>query len=159
RNADIWVYGRAGGLRPRPKGYAGPGNFYEYLVTLHKEGAHGEAFAYKTINTEVMCWMMARATGIGLADMLSERLWQRLGCEQDGYICVDPIGVAMGGAGLSATLRDLARFGELMRLEGSRDGEQVIPAAVVERIRAGADPLKFAKAGYNLLPGYSYRDM
>jgi CubicO group peptidase (beta-lactamase class C family) len=35
----------------------------------------------------------------------------------------------------------------------------VIPAAVVADIRRGADARKFARAGYQLLPGYSYRNM
>jgi CubicO group peptidase (beta-lactamase class C family) len=34
-----------------------------------------------------------------------------------------------------------------------------VPAAVVADIRRGSDPAKFAKAGYTLLPGYSYRSM
>lgn len=156
---QFWNYSRAGGLRPRPPGYAGPESFYDYLPTLQREGAHGEAFAYKTTNTEVMCWVMKRATGVPLAQMLSERLWAPLGCEQDGYLTLDPTGVPMGGAGLNATLRDLARFGELMRREGDWQGTQVLPAAVVADIRRGADPAKFAKAGYTLLPGYSYRNM
>ena len=54
-----------GGLRPRPEGYSGARNFYEYLQTLKHDGAHGEAFAYKTVNTELLCWVMKRVTGIG----------------------------------------------------------------------------------------------
>ncbi len=157
--AQIWDYARAGGLRPRPPGYDGPGSFYEYLPTLRPEGRHGEAFAYKTVNTELMAWIMKRATGVPLARMLEERLWAPLGCEQDGYLSVDPTGVPMGGAGLCATLRDLARFGELMRREGEWNGRQLVPQAVVADIRRGSDPAKFAKAGYTLLPGYSYRSM
>jgi CubicO group peptidase (beta-lactamase class C family) len=65
----------------------------------------------------------------------------------------------MGGGGLNACLRDLARFGELMRREGDWQGTRVVPAAVVADIRRGSDPAKFAKAGYTLLPGYSYRNM
>jgi CubicO group peptidase (beta-lactamase class C family) len=157
--AQIWDYARAGGLRPRPAGYAGPGSFYEYLSTLRPEGRHGEAFAYKTVNTEVMCWVMKRATGVPFAQMLSDRLWSPLGCEQDGYLSVDPAGVPMGGGGLSASLRDLARFGELMRRGGDWSGRQLVPEAVVADIRRGEDPAKFAKAGYTQLPGYSYRSM
>jgi hypothetical protein len=157
--AHIWDYGRAGGMRPRGPDYAGPGNFYEYLRTLRKEGTHGAAFAYKTINTEVMCWVMKRVTGLALEDMLSDRIWSKIGCEEDGYLTVDTIGVAMGGAGLSATLRDLCRFGELMRCEGAWHGQQVLPAEVIADIRRGADPAKFTPAGYTLLPGYSYRNM
>jgi CubicO group peptidase (beta-lactamase class C family) len=157
--AHIWDYSRAGGLRARGADYAGPGNYYEYLLTLRKAGDHGRAFDYKTVNTEVLCWVMARVTGIPLAQMLSERIWSRIGCEEDGYLAVDSIGVAMGGAGLNASLRDLCRFGELMRCEGAWAGSQVIPAEVVADIRRGSDPGKFTPAGYTLLPGYSYRNM
>jgi len=157
--AHFWDYLRAGGLRQRGADYTGPGNFYEYLRTLRKQGAHGTAFAYKTTNTEVLCWVMKRVTGIALQDMLSERIWSRIGCEEDGYLTVDSIGVAMGGGGLSASLRDLCRFGELMRCDGAWQGRQVLPAEVIADIRRGADPAKFAMAGYTLLPGYSYRNM
>jgi CubicO group peptidase (beta-lactamase class C family) len=157
--ADIWEYARAGGLRPRPPTYTGPSSFHEYLLGLRPEGGHGEAFAYKTVNTEVMCWVMKRVTDIALPEMLSRRIWSRIGCEEDGYITVDSIGVAMGGGGMSAALRDLCRFGELMRCEGAWHAQQVIPAEVVADIRRGADPGKFVKAGYTLLPGYSYRNM
>jgi CubicO group peptidase (beta-lactamase class C family) len=157
--AHIWDYGRAGGLRPRAPGYSGPDNFYEYLRTLRRQGNHGAAFAYKTVNTEVLCWVMKRVTGMALPEMLSRRIWSQIGCEEDGYLTVDTLGVAMGGAGLSAGLRDLCRFGELMRCEGAWHGKQVIPAQVVADIRRGADPAKFAMAGYTLLPGYSYRNM
>ena len=157
--AHIWDYARAGGLRPRGPDYTGPGNFYDYLRTLRKEGAHGAAFVYKTVNTEMLCWVMRRVTGIALQDMLSERIWSRIGCEEDGYLTVDSVGVVMGGAGLSATLRDLCRFGELMRCEGAWHGKQILPAEVIADIRRGSDPAKFVMAGYTLLPGYSYRNM
>jgi len=157
--ADIWAYSRAGGLRARRPDYAGPGNYYDYLLTLREAGAHGAVFDYKTVNTEVLCWIMARASGVPLPDMLSERIWSRIGCEEDGYLAVDSIGVAMGGGGLSACLRDMCRFGELMRCEGAWGGKQVIPAEIVADIRRGAERDKFAPAGYTLLPGYSYRNM
>jgi len=157
--ADIWAYSRAGGLRPRPPDYSGPDGFHAYLMTLRPQGEHGQAVAYKTVNTEVLCWAMQRATGVPFAELLSQRLWSALGCEEDGYLSVDSQGVAMGGGGLCATTRDLARFGELMRCEGALGGRQIIPAAVVADTRRGGDPTQFAKAGYTLLPGYSYRNM
>lgn len=158
-NADFWTYARAGGLRPRAAGDPGPASFYEFLPTLKAGGSHGEAFAYKTVNTELLAWIMKRVTDLPLAQQLSETLWAPLGCEQDAYLAVDPTGVPMGGAGLCATLRDLARFGELMRREGEWHGQQLVPEAVVADIRRGGDPEKFAKAGYGLLGGYSYRNM
>ena len=35
----------------------------------------------------------------------------------------------------------------------------MIPSRVVADIQRGSDPAKFAKAGYTLIPGYSYRNM
>lgn len=157
--ADIWDYARAGGLRPLPPGHRGPGSFHEFLITLRKEGEHGRAFAYKTVNTEVLCWVMQRVGGSPLAEVLSRRIWSQLGCEEDGYLSVDSTGTAMGGGGLAATLRDMARFGEMLRCDGSLQGKQIVPASVVAEFRSGSDRDKFAKAGYTLLGGYSYRDM
>jgi len=157
--AEVWAYARAGGLRARPPDYSGPDNFYESLLTLRKAGEHGAAFAYKTVNTEVLAWVMTRVTGARLESLISDRIWSHIGCEQDAYISVDSIGVAMGGGGMSASLRDLARFGELMRCEGTAQGRQLLPAAVIADIRRGADPAKFAMAGYQQLAGYSYRNM
>jgi len=156
---SFWGYARAGGLRPRSANHAEAASLFEYLGTVRKEGAHGREFAYKTVNTEVMGWVMARVTGRSFAHLLHERLWEPLGCGEDGYVVVDSAGMPMVGAGLSASLRDLARFGELMRREGEWNGKQLIEAAVVDDLQRGGDPTKFAKAGYALLPGYSYRSM
>ena len=42
---------------------------------------------------------------------------------------------------------------------GVAEGEQIIPTAAIEAIRRGGDPKTFAKAGYKLLPGWSYSSM
>jgi len=157
--AGIWDYARAGGLRPRPSDYCGPRGLHQFLCSLKSEGAHGEAFAYKTVNTDVLCWVMERVTGTPLAELLSQRLWMPLGCEEDGYLAIDAQGVGLGGAGLAASLRDLARFGEMMRCDGARAERQIIPPSVVADIRHGGDRGKFAGEGYTLLEGYSYRNM
>lgn len=158
--AEIWDYARAGGMLAQGPNYAGPKSFYEFLATLKKEGAHDAAFAYKTVNAEVLAWILRRASGQSLADLLSEKIWRRIGAEQDAYFMVDRIGTESGGGGLNTVLRDLARFGETMRNGGrAPNGQQAIPKAVVDDIARGADPARFAKAGYALLPGWSYRNM
>ena len=158
--AEIWDYARAGGMLTQGANYTGPKSFYEFLVTLKKEGEHGEGFAYKTVNAEVLAWIVRRASNQSLADLLSEKIWRRIGAEQDAYFMVDRIGTESGGGGLNTVLRDLARFGETMRNGGrASSGQQAIPKAVVEDIQRGGDPAKFVKAGYPLLKGWSYRDM
>ena len=53
----------------------------------------------------------------------------------------------------------MARFGEMIRNNGQYLGKQIVPKAVVDDIRGGGDKAAFAKAGYDLLKGASYRDM
>jgi len=157
--AEVWQHARAGGVFPRPPGYEGPTSFYGYLRTLQKEGEHGQAFAYKTVNTDVLGWLIRRATGQTVGQVLSERIWQKLGAERDAYMVIDSEGTEFAGGGFNPTLRDMARFGEMMRLGGRFNGQQIVPQAVVDDIRRGADKDGFAKAGYTLLQGWSYRDM
>ena len=146
-------------MLPRPAGYDGPATLYDYLATLKREGAHGEGFAYKTINTEVLAWIVKRVTGQRLSTLTSDLLWSRLGAEHDAHFVVDSVGTEAGGGGLNTTLRDLARFGEAMRLDGWFNGQQIVPEAVVGDIRRGAGPSQFARGGYTTLPGWSYRNM
>jgi len=157
--AEVWDYARAGGLLPAAPGYSGPKNFYDFLTRLKKEGEHDQAFAYKTVNAEVLAWIVRRASGQSLSDLMSERLWQKLGTENDAYFAVDSLGTEQGGGGLNLSLRDMARFGEMMRNGGKFNGQQIIPQDVVADIRKGGDPAKFAQADYKTLPGYSYRNM
>lgn len=158
-NAEVWAHAAAGNPLSKPEGYQGPRSYYEFLQTVRPEGRHGEAFHYRTANADALGWIIARVSGRSVAQLLSERIWSRLGAEQDAYISVDASGTPFAGGGMNAGLRDLARFGELMRNGGRHNGQQVIPQAVVDDIRAGASREDFAKAGYDLLQGWSYRNM
>jgi CubicO group peptidase (beta-lactamase class C family) len=60
---------------------------------------------------------------------------------------------------LNTGLRDLARFGEMLRKDGRFNGQQILPKAAVDDIIRGGDKAAFAKAGYTMLPGWSYRNM
>jgi len=157
--AEVFDHVRAGGVLPRPPGYQGPQTFYEFLQTVKKEGEPGGAFAYKTVNSDALGWVIRRVTGKSVGENLSERIWTKLGMEQDAYFSVDSAGTEFAGGGLNTGLRDLARFGEMMRNGGRANGQQVLPAAVVDDIKKGGDRAAFPAASYPLLPGWSYRDM
>ncbi len=156
--AGVRYYGVSAGFNPRPADYAGPETIFDFLKTLKKKGEHGQAFAYKTCNTEVLGWIVQRVAGASIAQLLSERIWQKIGAEEDAHIVVDSVGAAMCGGGLNLTLSDLARFGEMMRLGGAFNGQRIVAEAVVEDVAGGANRDHFAKAGYLTLPGWSYRN-
>ena len=159
RNSPVWAMSRAGGFLARPPDYRGPESFFEFLRTIKKSGVHGERFTYKTANTDTLGAVLRRVTGKPVSELLRERIFARLGAEQDAFFTVDPTGVEFAGGGLNLALRDMARFGEMMRLNGRFNGQQIVPATVVEDIRKGGDRAKFAPAGYKTLPGWSYRTM
>lgn len=156
--AEVFAFALAGEIFARPQGYNGPNGFYAYLRTVKKQGEHGAQFTYKSVNTEVLGWLIARVTGRNPVQVLEERIWSRLGAEEDAYMLVDSTGTGWAAGGLNATLRDHARFGEMMRLGGRFNGQQIVPQKVVQAIRSGAGKADFAKAGYHTLPGWSYRD-
>lgn len=162
-NADIWQYGVLFGLWGSPAAdYDGPDSIYTYLPTLQKgESEHGYAFHYVTPNTDVLGWLNSRITGKGPAALLSERIWQRLGTERDGYFWLGLEGAAMAGGGLNITARDAARFGQMILQGGRYNGQQILPAAVAERILQPGNREVFNK--YYEDPwyehvGYAYHD-
>lgn len=157
RSSDVFSLRRANGMAPPEPGQAPP-SLLAFLTTQKKRGAHGEVFAYKTVNTDALAWVMRRVTGQSISALLSERIWQPMGAEEDAYYHVDRLGTESAGGGLNTTTRDLARFGELMRNRGHFNGRQIVPASVVDDIARGGDPAKFAPAGYATLPGWSYRN-
>jgi CubicO group peptidase (beta-lactamase class C family) len=158
-NAEVWTYAKAGSPLPKPEGYTGPRTYFEFLQTVKKNGTHGEAFGYKTVNADALGWLIARATGTSVADLLSERIWSRLGTEREAFYTVDSIGTPFAGGGFNATLRDTARLGQLMLNDGRWGNEQVVPPAALDSIRHGGKRDTFARAGYTLLPGWSYGSM
>ena len=157
-NAEVWDFARAGGILPWPPGYQGPKSLLEYLPTVRKQGEHGAGFAYRSTNTEVLAWLIRRITGKPAPQVLQERIFSQLGAEQDAYMGIDPAGNAVGAGGLNLALRDLARFGEMMRRDGRWNGRQIVPASVVAEIRRGGDREKFKAGGYATLQGWSYHD-
>ena len=154
-NADIWLYSAAASPLPKPVNYKGPNGYWEYLQQVHPEGKHGEFFHYKTINSDMLGWIISKVSGKPVTELASERLWRRMGAEQDAYQTVDGKGVPFAGGGISAGLRDLGRLGLLMLNEGEIFGERLFPAEVVKKIRKGGDPAKFG--GFPTIPKGSYK--
>jgi CubicO group peptidase (beta-lactamase class C family) len=145
---DIQKMSVAGGWVPRPADYTGPAGHHAFVASLGSNAPHGGDFVYRTPNTQALQWIIERVTGQSLATQIRIRYWQRLGMEQDAAIGVDRIGTAFGGGGLMASLRDIARFGEMMRQGGRWQGKEIVPPAAVGRIFAGGDPAAFAALRY-----------
>ena len=157
--AEVWAYAQAGSPLPAPAGYKGARSYFDYLQTVKKKGTHGDALGYKTVNADVLGWLIARSSGQTVAQELSDRIWSRIGTEREAFYTVDSISTPFAGGGFNATLRDMARLGQLMLNKGQLGGEQILPPAAIDKIQHGGKTSTFAKAGYKLLPGWSYGSM
>ncbi|MDR6957644.1 CubicO group peptidase (beta-lactamase class C family) [Pseudomonas brassicacearum] len=157
-NSESSQYGYACGFQPAPAQYAQFESLYQYLPSLRKRGSHGGFFHYVTATTEALAWVMERAGGKACHELLQE-IWSQLGCERDGYFMADPWGRSVAGAGFSATLRDMARFGRLLANDGRLEGRQLLSSETIARIAAGSDPAIYATCPdfSAWTPGASYR--
>lgn len=113
-----------------------PATVWQLILELtQQERPHGELFNYRSIETDVLAFIMQRVSGKHLADLISEELWAPMGAEHDAYITVDRGGYALADGGFNATLRDYARFGLLLAQDGRAHGRQIVPSQWIAAIR------------------------
>ncbi len=85
-------------------------SFYQQLK--QPDGPHGGRFHYVSPNTDLLGWVIERATGERYADLMSELVWKPVGAERSAYITVDRLGAPRCAGGMCVTVRDLARVGQ-----------------------------------------------
>ncbi|KQT63971.1 MULTISPECIES: serine hydrolase domain-containing protein [unclassified Aureimonas] len=126
-------YRRAMLWNPCPPG-ATEGDLLTFLATLRRQDhAHGTRFHYASPNADLLGIIVERAGGAPYATLLQTLLWQPMGARDDASVTLDRRGAARAAGGVSATARDLARLGDLVR----RGGGGIVPAAFVEDLWRG----------------------
>lgn len=123
-----------------------PSSYKEFLKIIKPESAHGGPFHYRSIDTDVLGWVCENAGGASLAEVISAELWQKLGCEHDAKLTVDPEGTAIANGGYNASLRDYARFGQMVLGKGLFNGQRIVSESWINASLRG-DKAAFA-AGY-----------
>ena len=154
------AYSIAMGWRAGPDARIPLQSSYDFLATMKKNGKHGYRFSYLTPNTDVIAWIMKRMLNKSLAEIMSDRLWRRLGAERDAFWIVDPVVSETAGSGLLTTLRDMARVGQMLLQKGIFNGEKIMSSAAVAEIEKGGDQEVFARgpAASPLNRHYSYHN-
>ncbi|GGV19092.1 amide hydrolase [Streptomyces litmocidini] len=121
----------------RPFGYNGPTTIREHLLTARATGRPGSGFRYENGNVETLAEVLRRVTGLTTSALLSEMIWSKIGAEEDAYYILDGDGVEAACGGFSATARDVARLGEMLRCGGAVGDRQVVPEEVATTITSG----------------------
>ncbi|MDN5794709.1 MAG: beta-lactamase family protein [Intrasporangium sp.] len=157
--AEVRVMERHMGWRPgldEP-----PLGAYAYLRTLDSEGPHGGDFTYRSADTDVLGWVCERAAGDRMANLIARYLWTPMGAEWDADVTCDCVGTAIHDGGVSAVLRDLARFGQLLLDDGRCGDRSVVPAGWLRSARSLDPDIRAAFAASEnepFLPGGWYRN-
>lgn len=116
------------------------GDLAHQVAGLRIARAPGQAHAYQSGDTQVLGMAIGRAVGQPLASFAQTRLWQPMGAEFDASWSLDSAakGVTRAFCGLNASAMDFARFGQLVRRGGQRDGAAIVPAAWLRESTARA---------------------
>jgi CubicO group peptidase (beta-lactamase class C family) len=132
-----------------------PGTLHAFLATLSPAPEpHGKVFNYLSPNSDCLGWIVERVSGQDFSSLFSTLVWKPMGAEADAYVTVDREGAARTAGGICVLPRDLARFGELMRL----GGKNILPGWWVADIRHGGDSGPWEKGDMvNLFPQGRYR--
>jgi CubicO group peptidase (beta-lactamase class C family) len=158
-DAEVRVMERSMGWRPAQPG--DPARAYPYLATLGSAGPHGGEFSYRSADSDMLGWACERVSGVRVADLISALIWQPIGAERDAEITCDPLGSAIPDGGISATARDLARFGQMLADDGVARGRTVVPEAWLADVRHPEPGVREAFARTDneyVLPGGWYRN-
>jgi len=157
---DFWIETAVVGWRPDLFEKAGTRSLKEYAFARQEtERTDGDGFHYRTLLTNALAMVIEGATQTPVQHLMEQRIWQKLRPEHDANVVLDSAGFPYFGAGISASARDLARFGLMLLNDGMIDGERIVPADWVQSTRTGSDQLRahFAASEYGEgLPGWHY---
>ncbi|WP_096086207.1 serine hydrolase domain-containing protein [Agaribacterium haliotis] len=119
---------------------------HAYLLLIKdRKYAPGEVYQYQDPNTEILGQVVERVTNKSLANYLEEKIWKKIGAENDAYWMADPAKFVVASGGLNMSTRDLARVGRVI-VNGGKNykGEQIIPKQFLDDIWNGNQAVKAA---------------
>lgn len=125
----------------------------DVMAKLSRAVEPGTKFNYSTGETQVAGEILYGAIKRPLSDYLSEKIWKPYGMEAEAKWWLDsPDGLEIAGSGLSATLRDFARFGQFYLDNGVINGKSILPEGWMQE----ASTPKVLKGGTKLDYGYMW---
>jgi len=136
--------------------FAMGGSLDTFSSSLRKDLEPGSFNRYNSTDTQVLGMLIREATGSSVTEFMQKMLWSPIGAGNTGYWILDSEDMEMVYAGFNATARDYAKLGELYRLEGKINGEQIIPSSWVKasikpdapHLMPGDNPLSDFPLGY-----------
>ena len=106
-------------------------NMIEAIIATPLIFNPGEDFCYTSYGVHLLSGIITEATGISTLEYAKRMLFKSIGVHAVAWE-MDQNGYMIGGGGLYATPRDMARFGYLYLEKGQVEGDQIIPSQWIE---------------------------
>jgi len=155
--ADIYAHAYQMGLSPHDPANPPRGAYASAQALTRRDHPPGHTFAYRSVATDVLGWIVQRVAGKSLSQLYAEEIYTNIGAEGAAYFTTDAASMEIASMGLNVTLRDFVRFGEALRRGGRVGQRQVLPAEAIASITAGGDREAFARANMPTRQGWSYK--
>jgi len=104
----------------------------------------GVRFNYQSGVTQILAFIVQKATGKNIADYASEKLWTPIQAEEDAQWSLDhKSGMEKAYCCLNSNARDFARLGQLILNKGMWNGLQVVDSNYIKEATTPATWLKY----------------
>jgi len=114
---------------------------YDILRAMKKVKPGHTAFEYNSINTFILELLINEVTGKPLCEVFGERVWRKIGAQNDAFIGVTKFGLGNGWGFMNTTLRDMGRWGMIFTPSWNKvSAEQIIPDELLKKVQTGGRP-------------------
>ena len=122
-----WEESASNPLSDNAESYYGS-NLYRLVTRQKAITPPGKAFNYQSGNSQLLGFIVEKATGKSVSEYTQEKIWNRIGTEHEAYWSLDKEnGDEKSFCCLYATARDFGRLGKLILQEGRCGKQQVVP--------------------------------
>lgn len=113
---------------------------YNTVASKEAKEKPGIYFDYKSGDTQLLAFILMKATGKKLSDYFYEKIWNNIGAEQTALWSLDKAdGYEKAFCCLNSNARDFARLGKLYLNNGYANGIQVIDTAFIEASKTASN--------------------
>lgn len=111
---------------------------YDVLSEMKRDKSAYTSFEYNSINTFILEIIVENVSGKPLAETFSDKIWSKVGMQNDGYVAITQDAHTMSFGLASSTLRDLGRFGMIYTPSWNKiTDEKIISDKIIKEIQTG----------------------
>lgn len=122
-----WVEGYSSPLSPTTEAYYGT-DLAGLVLNLKMKEEPGKYFRYQSCDTQILAFLLEKATGKHVSDYFHDKIWEPIGAENKAEWSLDKKnGMEKSYCCIFSNARDYARLGKLALHQGNWNGNQIIP--------------------------------